>query len=454
MNKNTTKSDLKQLLFSFDGTLTADFKGGEISSDGGLLLLREFDNKISFLQGLNNCIFDPRNEFLIIHEQEEMLRQRLFQIALGYEDADDSDLLRLDPLFQLTVKNKEGRKALFEADELASQPTISRLENRINQSEIDRINNFLLNNYIKSRKNTPKQIVVDVDSTDDPTHGNQQLSMFNGYYGQPVYHPLLISEPESQLLLGAFLRPGNVHTAHGVLEYLAPIIKELKGNFAKANLVVRADAGFSSPETHQFCEKENLQYAIGIPSNNNLYKTMQPKLSQARTTFEKQNEPVYLYASFKYRAESWSKQRRVIAKLEITKDKEDLRFVVTNLKGKAKDIYEFYCQRGDSENRIKEVKHGFKADRLSCHNFSANYFRLLLSTCAYNFITLFKKSTGQEELKDAQIQTLKLKLFKVGVWIKKTTRKIWAHISSAWPFQALFQRAYWAIRGAPAYSLA
>lgn len=448
MNKNTTNLDQKQLHFSFNKSLTADFEGGEISSDGGLLLLREFDKKTAFLQGLNNCIRDPRNEFLIVHEQEEMLRQRLFQIALGYEDADDSDLLRLDPLFQITVKNRKL------VDELASQPTICRLENRVAQQEIDFINNFLLNNYLKSRSKKPKQIIIDVDSTDDPTHGAQQLSMFHGYYGQTIYHPLLISEPDSQLLLGAFLRPGNVHTAHDALKYLAPVAKELKANFPKANLIIRADAGFSAPETHQFCEKENLEYVIGIASNNNLHKAIEAKLARAKARLKGKDEAVYLHASFKYRAESWVKQRRVIAKLEVTTDKEEIRFVVTNLKGKAKDIYEFYCQRGDSENRIKEVKHGFKADRLSCHDFLANYFRLLLSSCAYNFIALFKNNLTKENLRDCQIQTIRLKLFKVGVWIKKTTRKVWAHLSSAWPFQALFRQAYWAIRAAPAYSLA
>jgi len=451
MSKSTTKSDPKQLNFSFDKNIVADFEGGEISSDGGLLLLREFDKKISFLQGLNNCIHDPRNEFLIIHEQEEMLRQRLFQIALGYEDADDSDLLRLDPLFQLTIKNRKL------VSELASQPTICRLENRITQRENDLINGFLLDNYIKSRKKPPKQIITDIDSTNDETHGKQQMSMFNGYYEQTMYHPLLISEPESQLLLGAFLRPGNVHTAHDALKYLEPIVKKLKENFPEADITVRGDGGFSSPEMYYFCERKDLQlrYVIGIGSNNVLQQKIKGKLAEARKEFETKNETVCLFANFKYRAGTWNKQRRVIAKIEITKDQEDIRFVVTNMTGKSKDIYEFYCQRGESENRIKELKIGFNADRLSCHDFSANYFRLLLHSCAYNFITLLKNNLGkQKELRSIQIETLRLRLFKVGAWIKRTTRKIWIHISSAWPFQHLFNRVYLAIRGAPAYSLA
>lgn len=451
MSKDTTKLNKNQpLLFSsFDKSIAADFEGGEISSDGGLLLLRAFDNKISYLKGLNHCIQDPRNPFLILHEQEELLRQRLFQIALGYEDADDSDLLRLDPLFQLTVKNRKL------VEELASQPTMSRLENRVREEEIEALNNFLTDNYIKSRREIPERIIVDVDSTDDPTHGHQQLSMFHGYYEQTMYHPLLISEASSQLLLGAFLRPGNVHTAHDVLKYLGPMVKKLKENLPEGVIVIREDAGFSSPEMYCFCEREGLKYAIGIGVNNVLKKHIQKNLSKARRQFKKDKEAVCLYTSFKYRARSWNKKRKVVAKIEITEHSENIRFVVTNLKGKAKDIYEFFGERGQYENQIKEVKNGFKADRLSCQDFLANYFRLLLHACAYNFIALFKSNLKKcKELAEAQIETLRTKLFKVGAWIKETTRRIWVHISSAWPFWKLFQQAYFAIRGSPAYSIA
>lgn len=451
MNKNTTKNDSKLLLFSFNDSLSADFEGGQISSDGGLVLLREFDKKTSYFQGLNACIRDPRSSYLVIHEQEELLRQRIFQIALGYEDADDSDLLRYDPLFQLTVKN--GR-----IEKLASQPTMSRLENRISEEEIARINNFLVDNYIKSRKNPPKEIVLDLDSTDDPTHGCQQLSMFNGYYGENMYHPLLISEASSQLLVGFFLRPGNVHTSHDVLEYLEPVIKKLKEFFPEARIIIREDAGFSFPEMYTFCENKKLElgYAISIASNSVLQKKAQKTLSRARKCFKKskKKEPIRLYTSFRYQTKSWKKKRRVVVKVEITKEGEDIRFVVANMKGEAKDIYKFFSQRGECENRIKEVKNGFKADRLSCHGFWANYFRLLLHACAYNFIILFKDNLGKTELAEAQIETLRLKLLKVGVWIKQTVRKIWAHISSSWPFRGIFQQVYFAIRGSPAYSLA
>lgn len=456
MSKDNKKSDPWQLLFSFNESITADFKGGQVSSDGGLVLLREFDKKISFIKKLSKRIQDPRNPLFIVHEQEEMLRQRIFQIALGYEDADDSDLLRHDPLFQLTVKNEEDKFRLFDAKELASQPTISRLENRIYENEIGCIENYFLDNYINSREKAPKSIILDLDSTDDPTHGNQQLSMFHGYYEQTMYHPLLIYENESKLCLGAYLRPGNVHTADNVLKYLSPIVKRLKMVFPEAEITIRADAGFASPEMYEFCEEEKLRYVVGIASNNVLKKHIKKYLSKARKQFKKSGKAACVYHSFKYKAESWNKQRKVVVKIEITEHGEDVRFVVTNMKGRSKPIYEFYGERGNCENQIKETKNGFRADRLSCHRFYANYFRLLLHACSYNFISLFKASLKERtpELAEAQVDTLRLKLFKVGAWIKETTRRVWVHISSSWPFRGLFEQAYLSIRALPAFSSA
>jgi hypothetical protein len=461
VNKNTTKSNKnKQLLFSFNQSAVADFKGGKISSDGGLVLLREFDDKISFIKGLNKRINDPRNPFFIIHEQEELLRQRIFQIALGYEDADDSDLLRLDPLFQVSVKN--GKKAV---DELASQPTITRMENRVCEKDLGMINDFLLDTYIKSTKSgkkSPKRIVLDIDSTDDPTHGNQQMSMFHGYYEQTMYHPLIISELTSKLMLGAFLRAGNVHTAHNVLEYLSPIVKKLKEQFPNVEITLRQDSGFSSSEMYNFCKDEDLSFAIGIAGNDVLYDKIHARLEEVRKEFKKNNggkeendeiEPVRTYVSFNYKAKSWKRQQRVVAKIEKDKHKEDIRFVATNLKGKSQEIYEFYTKRGDCENRIEELKNGFNADRLSCHDFRANYFRLLLHVCAYNFISLLRSNLNNSELAEAKIDTIRLKLLKVGAWINKTFRRIWIHFSSSWPFMDLFNELYEKIKKSPQYCL-
>lgn len=455
MNKDTTKSDPKQLRFSFDPSILADFKGGKISSDGGLLLLREFDKRISFVAGINNCIKDPRHPLFILHEQEELLRQRIFQVALGYEDADDSDILRRDPLFQLAVKNKGKRISLFECEELASQPTISRMENRVGETELPEINTFLTHNYLKSQPQPPKEVVLDIDSTDDPTHGNQQLSMFHGYYGHTMYHPLLITELTSKLILGVFLRAGNAHTAENVIEYLSPVVAKIKGKFTNTKIVLREDSGFSSPKMYDYCKKESLSFVVGVATNNVLRKKIYPYLEKARKLFKKSNEePIKLYVSFMYKAASWSRRQRIVVKIEKNKHAEDIRYVATNLKGKAKEIYEFYTKRGECENRIEELKNGFKAGRLSCHNFFANYFRLLLYACAYNFIALLRSSLNVPELAEAKIDTFRIKLLKVGAWIKKTTRKIWVRFSSSWPFGDLFNEAYKAIRGAPQFSLA
>jgi hypothetical protein len=454
INNTTARSD-KQMRFSFNEKLIADFNGGDISSDGGLALLREFDQKVSFVKTINKRINDPRNPLFILHEQEELLRQRIFQVALGYEDADDADRLRHDPFFQLTVKN-EKRQVLFQIDELASQPTISRLENRITENEIPQLNDVLLDNYIKSREQEPSEIILDLDSTNDPTHGQQQMSMFHGYYEQTMYHPLLITEIKSQMLLGAYLRPGNVHTADNVLTHLGPVIKQLKSAFPKTKIVLREDSGFSSPKMYDFCKAENLSFIIGMATNNVLKKKIAPQLKRARKMFKNNEEKqtVKLYTSIRYKAKSWKRSERIIVKIEINEHSEDVRFVATNLPGRAKDLYAYYTERGECENRIEELKNGFKADRLSCHSFIANYFRLLLHSFAYNLVVLLRNSLNCPALAGAKIDTLRLKLFKVGVWINKTTRKIWAHFSSAWPFSNFFLEAYHSIAKSPHYSLA
>lgn len=457
MNNNTkNRCKNKQLLFSFNDKITADFKGGDITSDGGAVLLREFDKKISFIKGLNKCINDPRDPLLTIHKQEELLRQRMFQITLGYKDADDSDVLRQDPLFQLSVKEDDWR--LIDIEELASQPTITRLENRVQDKELDEMNKFLTDTYIKSvgvKGKHPETITLDIDSTDAPTHGAQQLSFFHGYYEETMYHPLLITEIESKLLLGAYLRPGNVHTAHEAEKYISPVVNRLKSAFPATKIILREDSGFSSPKPYNYCKREGLFFAIGVATNKVLERKIEKYLTKARQLFEEGNqETVKLYVSFRYKAESWDRQQRIAAKIEINKHGEEIRYVATNIKGRSKDIYAFYTKRGECENRIEELKNGFSADRLSCHKFYANYFRLLLHSCAYNFIMLLKRNVKSEELADVKIDTFRIKVLKVGAWIKETVRKIWVHFSSAWPFRNLFEEIYWSIINSPPYSLA
>lgn len=457
MKDNTKNNSInKQILFTFNDKITADFKGGDITSDGGAVLLREFDKKISFIKGLSKCINDPRNPLLVTHKQEELLRQRMFQIALGYEDADDSDTLRQDPLFQVSVKEDDWR--LIETEELASQPTITRLENRVQDKEIDEMNKFLTDTYIKSvgvKGKHPETITLDIDSTDAPTHGAQQLSFFHGYYEETMYHPLLITEIESKFLLGAYLRPGNVHTAHEAEKYISPVVNRLKSTFPATKIILREDSGFSSPKPYNYCKREGLFFAIGVATNKVLEKKIEKYLTKARQLFAEGNqETVKLYVSFRYKAESWDRQQRIVAKIEINKHGEEIRYVATNIKGKAKNVYGFYTKRGECENRIEELKNGFSADRLSCHKFYANYFRLLLHSCAYNFTMLLKRNVKSEELADVKIDTFRIKVLKVGAWIKKTVRKIWVHFSSAWPFRNLFEEIYQSIINSPPYSLA
>lgn len=455
-NTTTNLPKSHQLLFSFNRKLTADFKGGDITSDGGAVLLREFDDKISFIKGISKCINDPRDPLLVIHKQEELIRQRMFQIVLGYKDADDSDILRYDPLFQVSVKEDTWR--LIEREELASQPTMSRLENRVQEKETENMNNFLVTTYIRSMKakgNDPEAITLDIDSTDDPTHGEQQFSLFHGYYEETMYHPLLITDIESGLILGSYLRPGNVHTAYEEEKHIAPVIQKLKKAFPLTRIVLREDSGFSSPGKYNYCKSEGLLFTIGIAANKVLGKKIERYLEKARELFELGGqETIRRYVSFRYRAGSWNRQQRIVAKIEINKHGEEIRYVATNLTGTAQSIYEFYIKRGECENRIEELKNGFYADRLSCHRFYANYFRLLLHSCAYNFIMLLKRTVKNKDLADVKIDTFRLRVLKVGAWIKETVRKIWVHFSSAWPFRKLFEEIYYSISHSPPYSLA
>lgn len=367
-NSITNQPKNTQLLFSFNDKIATDFNGGDITSDGGAILLREFDEKISFIKGVNNCIHDPRNRLLVTHVQEELLRQRIFQIVLGYEDADDSDILRQDPLFQLSVKEEEWR--LIDTEELASQPTISRLENRVSDKEIEGMNNFLTDTYIKSVKAKRKDldtITLDIDSTDDPTHGEQQMSLFHGYYQERMYHPLLITDIESKLLLGAYLRPGNVHTAHEVTKHIAPVIDKLKKAFPTTKIVLREDSGFSSPRMYNYCKKEDLLFVIGISTNKVLERKTEKYVEKAKALFEAGKEKVVkLYVSFRYKAGTWDREQKIVAKID----------------------------------------------------------------------------------------TFRIKVLKVGAWIKETVRKIWVHFSSAWPFRNLFEEIHWSIIHSPPYSLA
>jgi Transposase DDE domain group 1 len=282
------------------------------------------------------------------------------------------------------------------------------------------------------------EILLDVDSTDDPTHGQQQLSFFNGGYGQHMYHPLLVFERHTGCLLAARLRRGTAASHARIVPLLWRLVPRLQKEFPKVRIKLRADAGFALPLLYEFCEFFGIQYAIGMPAQHHLATSRRSSTTPARSWLSPHATAAALFSSFSHRAQRWFHQRRVCYKAEHTETGTNLRFLVTNLEGRSGSIFRFYNDRGECENRIEEFKNGFDADRLSCHRFRANAFRLLLHGFAYNLVNLFRLQLPVS-LRSAQIETLRTQLFKIGARFRQTARCVHVHLASGWPFQSLFQ---------------
>jgi hypothetical protein len=412
--------------------------GGALTSDAGALLLRQLDDRLGLTRRLAGCLADRRDPAKVRHDLRALLRQRIYQIALGYEDCNDADRLRADPALKLAV----GR-APAEVD-LASQPTLSRLENAVTWRDCWRISEALLECYLQChRKRPPRRLVLDVDATDDETHGHQQLAFFHGYYDEHCYLPLLVfaqAEGEGeQALIGALLRPGNVHGGHQAMALVKAMVRRLRQAFPECVIELRADSALARPEVYDGCEKLAIPYTISLPKNERLREIAQPWMRDAQAIHAETGEKVQVFGEFAYAAHAWSRERRVICKAEVMSQGENPRFVVTNrTRPKPKALYHFYCQRGDPENRIKELKLDLKADRLSCHRFWANHFRLLLHAAAYVLMQAMRAALAGTDLARAQVSTLRLSLLKVGARIRESVRRVWVQLPSAYPWAHLW----------------
>jgi len=419
---------LNQLTLGFQPKIILDFDGGDITTDCGLLLLRQFDAQLALTQQLNGIFNDWRHPAFIEHQTHEMLCQRIYQIAAGYEDCNDAATLRLDPTFQTIV----GK-----ADPLASQPTLSRLENHADEPTLQRLSLTGLQWFLKhgyNKREMPKEILIDSDATDDPCHGQQQFAFFHGKYGEHIYHPLFFFEAQTGCLLSAQLRPGNASAAAGIAAELKRLLPILKRRFPKSQLSYRADAGSATPEVYQTLEAFDALYTIGIASNSVFKKRTERWVKKAERKYARTQTPIRLFYSFSHRARSWNKRRRIIVKIEVGPLGTNVRFVLTNRPGTAEQIYHLYEERGQCENWIKAYKRGLSGDRLSCHSYRANDLRLQLHALAYQLLVLFKLHVLRStELANAQFQTLRLKLFKIGARFKATARHLWFHLSSSWP---------------------
>lgn len=370
--------------------LEAAFDGGRLTSDGGLLWLSEVDSEMGLCEAISECVPEWRTR-KARHSLASLVRQRVFQIACGYEDQNDSDTLREDPLLKLSCGTLPES-----GPSLASQPTISRMENAATRRSCRQISEVLFELYLTQREKNgaPDKVLLDFDATDDPTHGEQEGSYYHGYYRQHIYHPLLVFDGESGHLITALLRAGNTHASNSSVALLKRIATRLRERWPEVDIEIRADAGFAVPAIYDYCEREGITYTIALITNPRLLEMAQELLGEAKEHYEQTGYKARLFSEDVYEAASWERARRVVYKAEVVQKGTNRRFVVTTRNDEPKDLYEFYAQRGEGENWIKDLKLHVKADRLSCHRFIANQFRLAVACCSLLANGRFEEEAG------------------------------------------------------------
>lgn len=407
------------------------FSGGDVTSDGGVLLLRETDRKLGLVKQLSALIPDPRNQDKITHSQESLLKQRVYGIALGYEDLNDHTDLRHDPAFQTALDCDEV---------LASSSTLCRLENRCARQAAFDIQRLFVEKFIESFATVPDELILDFDATDDTVYGNQEGRFFHGYYRDYCFLPLYVFCNDQ--LLVSYLRPSNEDAAKHSWAILALLVKRFRQEWPNVKIIFRGDGGFCRHRMFSWCERHNVSYVTGIAQNKRLLEQCTEIREKAETQFTETEVKQRLFSEVQYAAKTWSKKRRVIVKAEHTHKGANTRFVVTNLDYDSQHLYDkTYCARGDMENRIKEQIQLF-SDRTSCHRWWANQFRLLLSSAAYILISNLRRiALTDTQLAKAHCNTIRLKLFKIGAVIIRNTRRIQFLLSSSYPYQDLFKHA-------------
>lgn len=416
--------------------ISADFDGGRLTSDGGGLLLREVDRRIGLTKKLAECVTDPRDPAKVVHDVRTLLMQRIGGIAMGYEDLNDHDTLRTDPIMQVLAEHAPD----VGAQPLASPSTLCRFENRITRQSLTRMSGVLVDLFIASFRRPPKRIVLDFDATDDRVHGDQERRFFHGYYDHYCFLPLYVFCGER--LLCAYLRPSNIDPAKHSRAILRLLVNRLREKWPKVKIIFRGDGGFCRFKTLKYCDKNDVGYVVGIARNQVLQRLAEPLIAQAESAFTQTGQKQRRFDEVRYAAKTWDRERRVIVKAEHLKKGANTRFVVTNLTHTPKDIYDgWYTPRGEMENRIKEQQLGLFADRTSCHRFIANQLRLLLASAAYVLIEhLRREALRGTELARAQVSTIRLKLFKIAARVRVSVRRVVLHLSSGYPYQAILRR--------------
>jgi hypothetical protein len=443
MRKNTNQMMLFKEISGKN--VEADFNGGEVSSDAGLLFLRETESQIGIINKVANAIHDKRHPSYVKHQIVQLLIQRVFQIASGYEDANDSNDLKNDPILKISCEKD---------DPLASQPTMCRFENAPTRTVLYRIAKVFVDVFIDSYDRPPQSIILDIDDTDDPTYGNQQLSLFNAYHDCYCYMPLHIYEGKSGKLITTILRPGKRASGKEIVSILKRIIKKIRKAWPGVGILLRGDSYYSSPAVYDFCTENNIKYVLGFKSYKPVLQRAHGLMNKARELYEISKTPIKLYGEFSYQAGSWSEPNRVIFKAEYNQEGSNTRFIVTNLAhANRKFIYQtVYCGRGAMELMIKEHKNHLTSDRTSCSSFQANQFRLFLHSIAYILMHTFReKHLNNTEFAKAQFNTIRLKLLKIGARVRRLSTKIKIHLPSSYPLKEDF-RKIWMSCCSPGYS--
>ncbi len=461
----TTECTPTQLKFhSIDRRkIVGTFDGGNITSDAGGLLLREVERRCGILRGFASCFEDLRDPDLIEHSVAELVGQRIYGLALGYEDLNDHDELRSDPLLAVLVgkKDPEGQERLRAQDKgkaLAGKSTLNRLEltpanptaaeQRYKKiiMKAEAIDRLFVDVFLRAHKQPPEEIVLDVDATDDPLHGNQEGRFFHGYYMNYCYLPLYIFCGEH--LLCARLRPSNIDGSAGTVEELARIVSQIRVAWPQVKITVRGDSGFCRDEIMTWCEANGIDYVFGFAKNERLKAIIAVEAQQAQLLYEQTQKPARVFKDFRYETrESWTRERRVVAKAEHLDKGANPRFVVTSIGTEridARTLYEgLYCGRGEMENRIKEQQLWLFADRTSTGKMRANQLRLYFSSVAYLLLQALRRlGLKGTQMATAQCQTIRLKLLKIGAQVKVTVRKIWVSLAGGYPHVEVFAQVY------------
>ena len=461
---SSTECNQTRFEFAAEGSrqVVGQFDGGTITSDAGGLLLRQTDQRIKLLGRLAECFTDERQPEKIEHRLEQLLAQRVYGLALGYEDLNDHEQLRGDPLLAVMtgcgdVTGERRQKKRDRGKPLAGKSTLNRLEQsrptpdryrKINYQE-KAIAELWVKIFLESQAEEPEQIILDLDATDTPLHGTQEKRFFHGYYDAYCYLPLYIFCGEH--LLCARLRPSNIDASKGSGWEVRRLVRQIRERWPGVKIVLRADSAFARERLMRWCEKHGVDYVFGLARNDRLREQIGEAIEQAQAESARTGKAARVYVEFSYQTrKSWSRARRVVAKAEYATDKENPRFVVTSLDGeqwKAQALYEeLYCARGDMENRIKEQLSLF-SDRMSTAKMRSNQLRLYLSAAAYVLLQALRRlALGGTELARAQVETIRRKLLKIGAQVRVTVRKVWVSMASGYAYAGLYRVIYERLR--------